>query len=109
MDDRVLRFKEAAHDRWVYLEDGNSKKGNKCYEELLTIAQELQNEGKLHELEVLLDESDDGVIFEAASKLLTINIKKAVEAMNSVASKKGILPFSAKQTLKQWKEGNLKF
>lgn len=109
MDARILNFKEIAHERWVQLEDGNSKKGNKCYEELLAIAIELRDENKLNELEVLLDESDDGVIFEAASKLLTVNHKKAAKAMDDVASKKGILPFSARQTLKQWKSGRLKF
>lgn len=109
MDARVIRFKEIASDRWGHLENGDSNKGNKCYDELLDIAVELRSEGKLIELETLLDDIEDGVKFEAASKLLTINSKKAEKALVSITEKKGALPFTAKMTLKQWKAGKLKF
>lgn len=109
MDERVNKFKEIAKKRWEYLKKDDSKAGNKCYDELLSIAVELCNENQLHELSVLLDNENDGVRFEAASKLLTINFEKAVNTLEKLTEKKGTLPFSAKMTLRQWKVGNLKF
>lgn len=109
MDARVSRFQELAKERWIYLEEGDSKNGNKCYDELLAIAKELRNEGKLNSLESLLVVDDDGVKFEAASKLLTVDNTNAEQVMVKITEKKGTLPFTAKMTLKQWRAGNLKF
>lgn len=109
MDARVEKFREVAEKRWKYLDEGNSKEGNKCFDELLEIAKELRSENKLLELEQLLNDPSEGVKFEASSKLLTVNSKKAEKAMTEITKKKGSLPFTAKMTLKQWKAGNLKF
>ena len=109
MDTRVSKFEEVAKERWIYLEEGDSKKGNKCYDELLSIATELRNEGKLNELECLIDVDDDGVKFEVASKLLTVDNVKAEQVLLKITEKTGTLPFTAKMTLKQWRAGKLKF
>lgn len=109
MDARVVQFKEIALKRWIYLEEGDSKKGNKYYDELLSIATELRDDGRLIDLECLLDEENDGVKFEVASKLLTVDNIKAEKVLIKITEKKGTLPFTAKMTLKQWKAGNLKF
>ncbi|MGD6842173.1 hypothetical protein ACQCVH_06580 [Bacillus infantis] len=109
MDERAAKFGEIAMKRWEYLNIEDSTKGNKCYDELLTIAIELRNEGNLHELDGLLDSENEGVQFEAATKLLTLNFEKAEKTLEKLTDKKGILPFSAKMTLRQWRAGNLKF
>jgi Fic family protein len=107
MDIRVERFKDTAKDRWIHLKKGDSKKGNNCYDILNELANELHKEGKLIELEVLLEESDDGIKYEAASQLLTINSQKAEKALNKITENKGSLPFVAEMTLRHWKEGKL--
>jgi methionine synthase I (cobalamin-dependent) len=109
MDERVINFSEMAKKRWEYLDNDDSTMGNKCYEELLKLAQELRDEGKLQKLDVLLDNENEGVLFETASKLLTLNLRKAEQTLERLADKKGVLPFTAKMTLKQWKAGKLKF
>lgn len=109
MDEGAAKFGEIAMKRWEYLNIDDSTKGNNCYDELLAIAIELRNEGKLHELDGLLDSDNEGVQFEAATKLLTLNFEKAEKTLEKLTEKKGILPFSAKMTLRQWRAGNLKF
>ncbi|CAH2715096.1 hypothetical protein BACCIP111895_02280 [Neobacillus rhizosphaerae] len=109
MDERAPKFGDIAKKRWEYLNNDDSTKGNNCYDELLSIAIELRNEGKLHELGGLLDNENEGVQFEAATKLLTLNFEKAEKTLEKLTEKKGVLPFSAKMTLRQWRAGNLKF
>ena len=109
MHRRIERFREVAIERWVHLDEGNSKKGNKCYGELLKIAQELRNENQLEDLEILLDDENDAVKFEAGTKLLTINSKRAEQTLEKLTKKKGTLPFTIKMTLKTWRAGNLSF
>jgi hypothetical protein len=43
MNERIARFRELSIKRWGYLDNGDSKNGNKCYDELLAIAKELRN------------------------------------------------------------------
>lgn len=109
MDARVNKFGEIAMRRWQYLNNDDSTMGNKYYDELLILARELRDEGKLQELDVLLDNENEGVQFETASKLLTLNVTKAEQTLERLADKKGILPFTAKMTLRQWKIGKLRF
>lgn len=109
MDERVIKFGEIAKKRWEYLDNGDSSKGNKCYDELLLIAKELRDEGNLIILNVLLDDENEGVQFEVATKLVTLNLKNAENTLEKLSEKKGVLPFSAKMTLRQWRAGNLKF
>jgi len=109
MNDRIVRFRELSIERWKYLNDGDSKNGNKCYDELLAIARELRIENKLQDLDILLDDENDGVKFEAGTKLLTINSKKAEKTLEKLTEKKGTLPFTVKMTLKTWRAGNLSF
>lgn len=107
MENLINQFRICAEERWKYLELGDSKNGNKYFNELTKIADELRSESKLEELSVLLDDLDDGVKFEAASKLLSINYAKAEEILVCLTKKKGVLPFTARQTLKQWKSCNI--
>jgi len=104
MDKEVMEFRSIAKERWVYLENGDSKNGNKCFDRLGKLVSTLKDRNDLEKLVVLLDDMDDGVKFEAASKLLSLYPNESESALKCVSQKKGVLPFAAKQTLKQLKK-----
>ena len=108
MNKKVEQFKDIAEKRWEYLEKGDSKNGNKCFDELEKLIAEFKVENSLENLVVLLEYPNDGVKLEVASKLLSLYPDKSVQVLESLTSKRGILPFAAKQTLKQWKVGEMK-
>ncbi len=56
----------------------------------------------LIELELLLNDDNEGVRIEAASALLQIDSKKTVAMLKEMTTRKGMIPFIAKQTLKHW-------
>lgn len=108
MNKKVEQFRDIAEKRWEYLEKGDSKNGNKCFDELQKLIVEFKAENNLESLIVLLENPNDGVKLETASKLLSFYPAKSVQVLESLAVKRGILPFTAKQTLKQWKAGKMK-
>jgi len=108
MDKAINEFRMLAEERWYHIENGDSRRGNKCFDKLTKIVTVLKDEGKLEELAVLLGDENEGVRFETASKLLHLYPAEAVRELELIAKKKGSLPFVAKQTLQQWKEGNMK-
>lgn len=108
MNKKTEEFRNIAEKRWEYLEKGDSRNGNKCFEELEKLIIEFKEEGNLENLIVLLEDSNDGVKLEVASKLISYYPVKSVQVLESLACKRGILPFTAKQTLKQWKAGVMK-
>ncbi len=107
MDERFRKFEELAIKRWQEQECGNIKASNKYYNDLVLIARELNNEGKLEQLEVLLESSEEKVLLEVGGKLLRINNKKAIIIMQTLAEKKGEIAFCAKMTLNAWENGEL--
>lgn len=107
MNKKVEQFRDIAEKRWEYLEKGDSKNGNKCFDELEKLITEFKAENDLESLIVLLEYPNDGVKLETASKLLPIYPVKSVQVLESLTIKRGILPFTAKQTLKQWKAGKM--
>lgn len=107
MDNNIAKFKCIAQKRWEYLEKGDSKNGNKCFDELTKLVSELKIKNELDKLIALLEDTNDGVKFETASKLLLLYPTKAEPVLEHLANKRGILPFAAKQTLKQWKAGKI--
>lgn len=102
MDKRIDEFRKLSEERWHYLENGNSVKGNKCYDALTLIADALVSENRIYDLSILLGDSCDGVRFEVASKLLFANYPSAEGTLVELAAKRGIIAFVAKQTLKEW-------
>lgn len=108
MNKKIEQFRDIAEKRWKYLEIGDSKNGNKCFDELQKLISEFKAENNLDSLIVLLEYPNDGVKFETASKLLSFYPIKSVQVLESLTVKRGILSFVAKQTLKQWKAGKMK-
>lgn len=107
MDKRIEEFKNIAQMRWVYMEKGDSKNGNKCFDKLNMLFKELKEENRMDSLKILLDYPNNGVKIETASKLLPFYPEKAMCVLEDLSMDRGILPFTAKQTLKQWKNGKM--
>ena len=101
-------FRRTAKERWEYLEHGNSRKANGCFDKLKRISSEMYEQNQLQQLSVLLIDADDGVVFEAASKLLFVYPEQAIHALNKLSQKRGMISFCAEQTVRQWKEGKMK-
>lgn len=101
-------FRKIAKERWEYLEHGNSRKGNVCFDKLKRISTEMYEKNQLQQLSVLLNDADDGVIFEAATKLLFAYPEQAIHALNKLSKRRGMISFCAEQTIRQWKAGKMK-
>lgn len=100
MNELIKMFNDLAVKRWEYMDIDDSKNGN-IYADKLRIQAELLNKaGILFELESLLSANNEGVKFEAACVLLDIDNQKAIETLKEMTTRKGIIPFVAKQTLK---------
>ena len=104
MDGMVLKFQQIAREKWQYLEAGNARKGNRCFDQLKKLAGELTERNMLRDLIPLLDDPEDGVKFEAAAALLPLNLKKTEETLLALSEKRGLIPFNAERTLIWWNE-----
>lgn len=104
MDRVIEEFRMLALKRWKYQNRGNSKVGNKCYDELRQIYFALEGSNRLAELAILLDDANDEVRFEAAQNLLPHYTEKAQMVLASIAPKYGLLAFEAQETLKWWRK-----
>lgn len=104
MNSKVEKFKEIAIERWEHQKMGNARKGNKCYDRLHKIYDELREDNQIEELCLLLNNEDDGVKFEAAQWLLPHYPEEAKRALEEIVPKWGLLAFEAKETLKWWKK-----
>ena len=103
MNNKVEIFRETAIERWQHLDNGNASKGNKCYNKLIKLYDDLVEEGGTDELALLLDDSNDCVRYECASKLLVCHSEKAQTILEELSTKKGHIAFVAEQTLK-WRK-----
>lgn len=104
MNSKIEKFREIAVERWYCLDNGNASKGNNCYNKLRSLYDDLVEEGGTDELALLLDDSNDCVRYECASKLLFCHTEKAQTVLEELSKKKGHIAFVAEQTLKWWKD-----
>jgi HEAT repeat protein len=75
------------------------------------IYRELRRRGTAAQLALvpLLQDPDDAVRTWAASHALEFTPEKAERILTEVASGRGLLAFSAKMTLQEWRKGSLSF
>lgn len=104
MNNKVEIFRETAIERWKHLDNGNASKGNKCYNKLIKLYDDLAAEDGTDELALLLDDSNNSVRYECATKLLFSHSKKAQMILEELCNEKGHIAFVAEQTLKWWKK-----
>ena len=101
-------FKDAASEQAQATESGDYKTANKCYSQIIRAATFLKNNNALNELNDLLLQESIGVRLWAACYLLSIDEKQAIIILESIAKTQGIHSLTAKTTLNEWRNGNLK-
>ena len=108
MDELILKFQQIARERWQYLEEGNARKGNRCFDQLEKIATKLKENNRIGELSILLDDPADSVRYETAGKLLPVSqyTQKSEEVLEKIGEGRGMLPFCARQALERWRSGD---
>lgn len=109
IDTALSAFKIAAIHQTTATEEGNFKKGNKAFEQIVQIINYLKKFDKLNELETLLYDSNVGIRMFAAYGLLQTSPKIAVPVLKELAQRKDIHSLTAKTTLEQWKSNILIF
>lgn len=112
MTDKLLTdFINAAIKRETALECGNAKIANKKYAEMDRIRKQWMEEpeGLPELLEPLLNHESDAVRLSAAFTLLRFIPERCECVMAEIASKSGDTAFESEITLREWKNGRLKF
>lgn len=102
-------FEEASINQAKATEEGDYKKGNKYYDEIIRIGSFIKSEGAVNALKRLLSHSESGVRIWAAGYLLSVDEEAAIKVLDEVAKSSGIQSLIAETTLKEWKKGNLDF
>lgn len=108
--DLVVFFREESIKHGLALENSNSKKANKAYDNILKSYLSIKKMDKLDELKSLLNDESPYVQFWTARYLLEAYRDEAEEVLDALGRLKGIsVAFNARMTLSEWKEGNLLF
>ena len=88
---------------------GDYKAGNVAFDKLLALVPAIRKygvEGEDALLRLTMD-PNDSVVCWAATNLLKSHEEKAITALERIAAKSGIIAFSAKLVIQQWKKGEL--
>lgn len=103
-------FIAAAIDHGRFTLSGDFKNCNKAYDRIIVAARKLKDtpDGGEAVLIDLLSYADDSVKSWAAAYLLQLRPEEAVNTLEEVASRPGLVAFSAGMTLKEWRAGRLK-
>lgn len=106
----ILDFVNASINNGIAQEDGNANQANKYYriiekrKKWLIDHNEICNTNFLE----LLNHKNDYVKLHVACTLLHVkNNEEALNALSYLAEKKGILGFSAKMTISEYKKGHI--
>ncbi len=94
----------------VWVEKGDYKKANQAFDNILINFNILKKENSsLENLVPLLNDKNDSVRYWTAFFLLRSKESLAIKTLENVASKKGLVAFSAGTTLREWKNKSLSF
>lgn len=102
-------FKVAAATQAAATEEGDNKKGNKAFNQIIRIIKYLKGIDKLTELEAYLYDSNVGVRMFTAYGLLQVAPELVIPVFKEIAQRDDIHSLTAKMTLKQWEEKKLAF
>ena len=96
------------HGEWI--EKGDYKKANQAFNDILINFNILKKENSsLENLVPLLNNKNNSVRYWTAFFLLRSKEILAVKTLEDISDKKGIVAFSARTTLKEWKNKSLSF
>ena len=108
---------QAAVDRYVAAaivhgectENGDYKRGNRAFDEILEVLKVIREAGREgdHALLDLLDHDNKSVRASAATHLLKVYEKRATKVLKRVAKGEGLVAFSAEMVLVEWNKGTL--
>ena len=110
VEEALRLFEENSIKQAQTLEIGNYKLGNKCFDNIMKCLSCLYKQGKLDLLEPFLSHENAGVRETAAYAYLSVCPQKGEDVLSEIANGNyGFLSINAEMTLKEWKEGRLKF
>lgn len=107
IDKALSTFKTLATTQVTATENGDSKKGNKAFKQIVQIIKYLKGLGRVNEFEALLSDSNVGVRMFAAYGLLQTSPDVAVPILKDIAQREDIHSLTAKATLEQWESNTL--
>ena len=102
IDKALSSFKILAATQAAATENGDYKKGNKAFKQIIQIIKYLKGLERVNELEALLSDSNVGVRMFAAFGLLQTYPDVAVHILKEIAQRDDIHSLTANETLKQW-------
>jgi hypothetical protein len=105
----LIKFEEAAIKHAEATEQGDYKTANKNYVVITKVMAFLKEHNEMQKLSEFLNHSSDGVKGWAATYLLPIKEREAIQALEEIAKGSGIRSLAAETTLSEWRKGNLKF
>lgn len=110
VDDRIMRYAEAASAHGKAGADGDSKRANVAHDVIAGIYRELRAEGTRERLLPLLSHGDPAVVTWAGAHALEFAPAEGERVLEPIARDgPGIFGFVAQQTLAVWREGKLSF
>ena len=90
------------------LQDKTIKTANRNYTVIARVIEFLKEKNEIQKLSEFLNHSSDGVKGWAATYLLPIKEREAIQALEEIAKGIGIRSLAAETTLSEWRKGNLK-
>lgn len=107
IDKALFTFKTLAATQVAAMENGDYKKGDKAFKQIIQIIKYLKELGQVNELEALLSDSNVVVRIFAAYGLLQTSPDVAVPILKEIAQREDIHSLTAKLTLEQWESNTL--
>lgn len=103
----LFTFKTLSATQVAATENGDYRKCNKAFKQIIQIIKYLKDLGRVNELEALLSDSNVGVRMFAAYGLLQTSPDIAVPILKEIAQREDIHSLTANATLEQWKSNTL--
>ena len=106
VDDAIEKFKMAANDNYECSYNGNYRKSNRAYDDLIQIEKYLFENNALDLLKQLYDDSNLWVRLAAAIAMAPFDDENAFNIVKKMTDGEDLYSFSAKRTLLNWDKLN---
>ena len=110
-EDLVARYRAGASEHGKSTESGDYKAGNKAADRVAAAYRTLRERGLSSQLKLLplLRDPETGVRGWAGAHALEFAPDQGELVLTQLASQRGLIAFSAKMTLQEWRAGRLRF
>lgn len=107
IDQIIEDFADAAKKHYDALSVGNSIRANKAAKDLDDLFGKIERIGEVAQesLLSLTNSSDDRIALMASVYSFRYNHEKALDTLDRLSYKQGLLGFTARQAIKRWNEG----